>query len=54
MWTAFRTKKFQLQAPKAFLGLLCLRNILQKTIVGKILADLISKVIDKLEKIGES
>ena len=51
---AFTTKKFQLQAPKALLGLLPVRNLQQKTIVSKILADLISKVIDESEKIGES
>ena len=50
----FRTKKFQQQAPKALLGLLPVRNLQQKTIVSKILADQISKVIDVIDETEKS
>ena len=41
----FRAKKFQLQAPKALLGLFPVRNLSKKLLV-----DLISKLIDESEK----
>ena len=52
---ALRTKKFQIHAPKALLGVLPVKNLCTaKTIVSKIQADLISKVINESETSGES